>query len=232
MAAALLELRGLSKRFVGTAEAPGPEVLKKVDLSVGAGESLAIVGPSGSGKSTLLHLIAGLIAPDEGEILFDGQALPTEEDELAAYRNEQIGFVFQAHHLLPQCSALENVTLPALARGDAALRRRCEERGRELLTEVGLGERMGNRPAQLSGGECQRVAVVRALIMEPKLLLADEPTGSLDAESAEALGDLLGELNRRESLTLITVTHAPALAARMQKVFELRAGQLRETTPA
>ncbi|MFQ5505857.1 MAG: ABC transporter ATP-binding protein [Planctomycetota bacterium] len=222
---ALVEVKGLRKRY--DAHEPAAEVLKGIDLEIREGESIAVLGPSGSGKSTLLNILGALLPPSEGQVLFAGKDLGTmSKDELAALRCRAVGFVFQAHHLLPQCTALENVLVPTLVHDDRALRRTAAERARTLLGYVGLGERLGRRPAGLSGGECQRVAVVRALINRPRLLLADEPTGSLDAEAAFQLGELLCEMNERESVALVTVTHSERLAARMQRVFELRGGKL------
>jgi ABC-type lipoprotein export system ATPase subunit len=194
------------------------------------GESVAIIGPSGSGKSTLLQIIGTLDHPTTGLVNLAGQDLnQLKDDQLAAVRNEQIGFVFQFHYLLPQCSVLENVLVPTLARrssNNGRASERPEARANRLLERVGLSQRLGHRPGQLSGGERQRVAVVRALINRPRLLLADEPTGSLDHSSAQLLAELLGELNREENAALILVTHAVDLARRLKKVFELRDGKL------
>jgi lipoprotein-releasing system ATP-binding protein len=202
-------------------------VLDNVSLEVARGESLAIVGPSGSGKSTLLHIIGTLDRPTSGSVALNGQDLSALEDQqLAAVRNRQIGFVFQAHYLLPQCTVLENVLVPTLASSDKAVRDGAGERAERLLKRVGLRERTSHRPGELSGGECQRVAVVRALINQPQLLLADEPTGSLDHGSAQQLGQLLLELNHEEGVTLIIVTHALDLARRMGRVLELKDGRL------
>jgi len=230
MAGHLLELRGVTKRF-GAADAAGggrggPTVLEGVDLSVEAGETIAVVGPSGSGKSTLLNLIGGLAPPTAGEVLLEGRDLAQlGEEELARVRNAKIGFVFQMHHLLPQCTALENVLVPTIVHPDPGDAR---ERALRLLGVVGLAERADHRPAQLSGGECQRVAVVRALINGPKLLLADEPTGSLDGAAADRLADLFVELNRSEGVTVIAVTHSERFAERMARLLELGGGKLTE----
>lgn len=222
---ALVEVKGLRKRY--EADDSSPDVLRGIDLEIRDGESIAVVGPSGSGKSTLLNILGALLPPSEGQVRFEGDDLGKKsKDELAALRSRAIGFVFQAHHLLPQCTALENVLLPTLVHEDRALRREAAKRAQSLLADVGLGDRLGHRPAQLSGGECQRVAVVRALINRPRLLLADEPTGSLDAEAASRLGELLTEMNERESVALVTVTHSEPLAARMRRVFELSGGKL------
>jgi lipoprotein-releasing system ATP-binding protein len=227
----LLKLTDVTRRY----EAPDAggaasiTVLAGVSLEVRRGESLAVVGPSGSGKSTLLQIIGTLDRPSSGTVLLGGQDLGRlNEEQLAKVRNQQIGFVFQAHYLLPQCTVLENVLVPTLAepatkRPDAGT---SSARARRLLTRVGLAERLGHRPGQLSGGERQRVAVVRALINQPQLLLADEPTGSLDQTSAQQLAQLLLELNREEGVALIAVTHARDLAQRMGRVLELKDGRL------
>jgi len=227
-----LELAGVSKSYPG---AGGEElaVLRAVDLQVRAGEAVAIMGPSGSGKSTLLNLMGGLDRPTSGRVLLEGEDLAgLSEKRLAEVRNRRIGLVFQLHHLLPQCTVLENVLIPTLVRsgsgggqaGEAA------RRARELLGRVGLGGRLNHRPGELSGGERQRVAVVRALINEPAAVLADEPTGALDREAAERLAELLAELNRQEGVTLVVVTHSERLARGVcgkGRVLELADGRLR-----
>ena len=216
----MLELTGVTKTYAGG----GPEVLRGVDLRVPAGQALAIVGPSGCGKSTLLNIIGALDRPTAGRVTFEGRDVSEATDaELAGLRGERIGFVFQLHHLLPQCTVLENVLVPTLVgpkRDDA------KNRALRLLERVGLAHRLSHRPGQLSGGERQRAAVVRALINQPALLLADEPTGSLDRAGSEALGQLLMDLNREEGVTLIVVTHASQLAGRMRRTYELRDGKL------
>lgn len=237
MPSPLLELIEVTKRF-GTPDSQAAlTVLRGVSLTVGRGESLAIVGPSGSGKSTLLHIIGTLDRPTSGRVLLEGTDLAAlDEEQLAAVRNRKIGFVFQQHYLLPQCTVWENVLVPTLARAGANASNPPAETGGEpvearaerLLLRVGLGERLGHRPGQLSGGERQRVAVVRALINRPHLLLADEPTGALDHAAATALGQLLVELNREEGVTLIVVTHALELARRMGRLFRLEEGRLVE----
>jgi ABC-type lipoprotein export system ATPase subunit len=224
---ALLELRGITKSYAATPESPTTEVLRGVDLTVEAGEALAIVGPSGSGKSTLLNLIGTLDRPTTGTVHLDGRDLSTlDEAALAAVRSSEIGFVFQLHHLLPQCTVLENVLVPTLAGGPAHRREKAEARAQRLLARVGLEHRLGHRPGQLSGGERQRAAVVRALINEPKLLLADEPTGALDQASSETMARLLVELNAEEKVTLIVITHSLELAGQMGRVVELKDGKL------
>ena len=226
-AAPLLELMDVTKRYEGP-DGAAPPVLRGVSLRVAAGESLAIVGPSGCGKSTLLNLIGALDRPTSGRVLLNGTDLATLDDRrLALVRNREIGFVFQLHHLLPQCTVMENVLVPTLVAGATPGGEAPEQRARRLLERVGLAERADYFPGQLSGGERQRAAVVRALINAPNLLLADEPTGSLDRASAENLAALLVELNREERVTLILVTHALDLAGKMGRVMELRDGGLR-----
>ncbi len=241
--APLIELRNVTKRYDAVS------VLADVSLNVARGESLAIVGPSGSGKSTLLQIIGTLDRATNGEVLLDGKNLAALNDiQLAAVRSQQIGFVFQSHYLLPQCTVLENVLVPTLAasgrarhsvrathqdHADGAHRvtrptETPEARATRLLKRVGLSERLHHRPGQLSGGERQRAAVVRALINRPQLLLADEPTGALDHASATALGQLLVELNKEEGVTLIVVTHAMDLAKRMGRVARIEDGKLIE----
>jgi len=223
----VLKLINVTKRFDSPDGAGAITVLHEISLQVGRADSLAIVGPSGSGKSTLLHLIGTLDRPTSGEILFEGQDLNRLDDnQLAAVRNRRIGFVFQAHYLLPQCTVLENVLVPTLAGAPSPPGLQAEERAKRLLARVGLAERLAHRPGQLSGGERQRVAVVRALINQPRLLLADEPTGALDHASAQQLAQLLVELNREEGVTLVVVTHARELAWRMARVLELNDGRL------
>ncbi|HEY3897229.1 MAG TPA: ABC transporter ATP-binding protein [Chthoniobacter sp.] len=222
----LLEIQNLNKTYRAPDGGDAVEVLRGVDLRMEAGETLSVTGPSGSGKSTILNVLGALDKADSGEVIVDGRDVEKlKGDELAAYRNTTVGFIFQLHHLLPQCTILENVLVPTLA---ASKDKRSAARGRaeELLEAVGLKHRLNHRPGELSGGERQRVAVARALINEPKLLLADEPTGALDRVNAERLVDLLVEINRSRGVTLIMVTHAPDLAERMKRVMELRDGKL------
>jgi lipoprotein-releasing system ATP-binding protein len=225
MSEMLLKLSNVAHRYDSGA---GPvEVLKDVSLEVARGESLAIIGPSGSGKSTLMNIIGTLDRPASGDVSLAGQDLNRLDDlQLATVRNRQVGFVFQAHFLLPQCTVLENVLVPTLAGNDKTIRAAAPERAQRLLKRVGLGERLSHRPGQLSGGERQRVAVVRALINQPQLLLADEPTGALDRTASQQLAQLLLELNREEGVTLIVVTHALDLAHKMGRVLELNDGKL------
>jgi lipoprotein-releasing system ATP-binding protein len=222
----VLRLENVSKDFPGAEGGVPIHVLREVTLDILRGEAVAIVGPSGSGKSTLLQLLGSLDAPTSGRLWLEGQDLNAlDEAALAEVRNRKIGFVFQSAHLLPHCTVWENVLVPTLP-GGASATKAAEERARRLLQRVGLGERTHHRPGQLSGGERQRVAVVRALINQPPLLLADEPTGALDRASAEGLAQLLVELNREEGVMLIVVTHALDLAKRMGRVLELRDGKL------
>lgn len=225
----LLELSGVCKSYAATGDSPGAKVLDGLDLTARAGDSLAVVGPSGCGKSTLLNIIAALDRPTAGRVALGGEDLAELSDkQLAAIRARRIGLVFQQHHLLPQCTILENVLLPTLAALDAPGAEDAQTRAQALLDRVGLSHRLAHRPGELSGGECQRAAVVRALINSPQLVLADEPTGSLDRETAAELGRLLVELNRDDGLTLIVVTHSLELAGLMGRRLELRAGRLAE----
>jgi lipoprotein-releasing system ATP-binding protein len=222
----LLKVENLTKYYDAVSGVVALPVLNGLSLDVAQGESLAVVGPSGSGKSTFLQIIGTLDHPTSGTVYLDGQDLSRlGETQVASVRNQQIGFVFQSHYLLPQCSVLENVLVPAIVCSDAARRKEAPARARKLLARVGLAERMSHRPGQLSGGERQRAAVVRALINKPQLLLADEPTGSLDQASAQSLADLLVDLNAEEGVTLIVVTHALELARRMRRVLRLTDGR-------
>ena len=233
MPSPLLKLTDVSKDYESPCGADAVPVLRGISLGIASGESAAIVGPSGSGKSTLLNIIGTLDRPSSGQVLLDDEDLSRLDDiRLAAVRNRQIGFVFQAHHLLPQCTVLENVLVPTLANKATAVRNGAAERAKRLLEKVGLDARLTHRPGQLSGGERQRVAVVRAMINQPKLLLADEPTGALDRASAQNLADLLVALNKEEGVTLIVVTHALDLAKRMGSLLELRDGRLASTNKA
>lgn len=218
-----LSVRDLDKEYTGSAGTL--HVLRGVDLGLKRGDSLAVTGPSGSGKSTLLYILGALDRPTRGEVRILGdQPFAMNGAALARYRNRNVGFVFQDHHLLPQCTVLENVLIPALA-GDGAGRAE-EERARGLLERVGLGGRLDHRPAQISGGERQRVAVCRALINQPVLLLADEPTGNLDRRTAESVGTLLLELAREQTAILVCVTHSLELASRFPLRVELKDGKL------
>jgi lipoprotein-releasing system ATP-binding protein len=265
----LLKLTDVARRYASPGNSQPLAVLDGISFDLDRGQSLAIVGPSGSGKSTLLHIIGTLDRPTSGSVCLDGQDLNSlDEAQVATVRNRQIGFVFQSHFLLPQCSVIENLLVPTLAgvqspksqvpspksqvpspksqvpspksqgtcskfevqSSKAAATSSgfepAERRAKRLLERVGLGERLEHRPGQLSGGERQRVAVVRALINRPQLLLADEPTGALDANSAAQLAQLLLELNQEENVALIVVTHSLDLARRMGRVVELKDGRL------
>ena len=226
---AYIEVVGLSKSYpVGGTLLT---VLRGLDLSLEQGEMVAIVGASGVGKSTLLHVLGGLDAIDQGTIRIGSVELGRMSDEeLVAFRNKNVGFVFQFHHLLPEFTALENAEMPMrIARRPSGER---QTRAVGLLTRVGLGERLEHRPGMLSGGEQQRVAIARALIMEPALLLADEPTGDLDEHTAEMLHDLLRDMHRERGLTSVIATHNPKLAASCDRILRLEDGRLKEeSTP-
>jgi len=200
-------------------------VLKGIDLNIYPGEILAIVGPSGAGKSTLLHCIGTLDLPTKGRIRLGSEELTTMSSaRLASVRNRDIGFVFQFHHLLPEFDALENVMLPGMIRGRS--RKDMEKRARALLGEVGLSERETHRPGELSGGEQQRVAIARALALEPKLVLADEPTGNLDSGTSGAIHDLFFEINKKHGTTIVVVTHNPSFAMSMPRVVHMMDGHV------
>lgn len=222
----LLKLENISKSY-----SKDRVILDQLGMEINAGERVAIVGPSGSGKTTLLNLIGTLDRPDSGKMIFDGQDLSAMNDnQLAQFRNRKIGFVFQMHHLLPQLSLWENVLLPTLT--DPALQgKEAEDRAKRLIERVGLGGVVSQKPSELSGGECQRTAVVRALINRPALLLADEPTGALDQKSSGNLTDLLIELNKEEGVALVVVTHSLEVAKKMDRIFKLENGKLVESKP-
>ncbi len=204
------------------------EVLSGVELRIAAGETVAIVGPSGSGKTTLLILLAGLEQPTSGSIRFENRALgECDEDALADLRRDRIGIVFQSFHLVPSLTALGNVALPL----EIAARPQARARARDMLDRVGLGQRLDHYPSQLSGGEQQRVAIARALVHAPGLLLADEPTGNLDADTGERIIELLFDLNADTGSTLVLVTHDESVARRCQRVIRLHQGALLEDTP-
>lgn len=224
----LLAATDLKRAYAIAGREQAVPVIEGMRLEILPGEAVAIIGPSGSGKSTLLNILGTLDHADAGRVELEGVKLgDLDEQQLATVRNRQLGFIFQFHYLLPQCTVWENVLVPTLARA-AGKPAAVEERAKRLLDRVGLGARLNHRPGQLSGGERQRVAVVRALINQPKLLLADEPTGALDRHNAEELIKLLLELNREEGVAMIVVTHARDLAFKMRRVLELRDGQLHE----
>ena len=223
----MLQLKKIYKQYIAPGNGENPEILSGINLEIRTGESIAIIGPSGSGKSTLLNIMGTLDTPTKGRVLLDGKDLLSQNDKkLAEIRNQEIGFIFQMHHLLPQLSVFENVLIPTLAGNGDSEREGSEIRAKKLLERVGLSHRIDYRPGQLSGGECQRVAVVRALINNPRLLLADEPTGSLDRKSADNLSQLLLELNKEENVSLIIVTHSEELAREMEKVYQIVNGKL------
>ena len=223
----LLELKHIEKKFKTPSGKGEVTVLKDISFSVSEGEAIAVVGPSGSGKTTLLNIIGSLDRPTSGQVIFAGRNLADLVDaELSKTRNLDIGFVFQLHHLLPHCTVRENVLIPTIPFCSRENRADAENMARTLLGRVGLENHLDYFPAQLSGGELQRVAVVRALINKLKLILADEPTGSLDRESSENLGQLLVRLNKDEGVALIVVTHSIDLARLMDKVYNLKNGKL------
>ena len=221
----ILEARDVHKNF-----RQGPvtlEVLQGIAVRVHTGERIAIVGSSGSGKTTLLQILGGLDRPTTGHVLIDGQDIHEQsEQERGALRNRALGFVYQFHHLLPEFSALENVAMPLLVRRMKVSA--AKDRARRLLDRVGLGQRLDHRPDQLSGGERQRAAVARALVTEPKIVLADEPTGNLDGTNAESVFALMLELNRELGTSLIVVTHDMRLASRMERIYAIDRGVLTE----
>ncbi len=222
----LLILRNIGKSYTTRYGKVFRTVLDALDLTVERSEKIAVVGPSGSGKTTLLNLIGTLDTPDTGEIVFGNDVISAwKHDELSDFRNQKIGFVFQFHHLLPQLTLWENVLIPTLPlKSDPAAAR---QRAEELLKTTGIWERRFQKPGELSGGECQRAAVVRALINDPELLLADEPTGALDEENAAGLSKLLTDINEQKKITLIVVTHSLELANKMDKIYLLKNGSLK-----
>jgi len=220
---ALVLIEGLKKSFMHMGRQL--DVLQGIDLNIQQGQILAIVGPSGAGKSTLLHCLGTLDLPSSGRIRLGTEELTTMSGaRLAAVRNRDIGFVFQFHHLLPEFTALENLMIPGLIQGRS--KKEMEKRGRALLEEVGLEKRATHRPGELSGGEQQRVAVARALALDPKLVLADEPTGNLDTATSDSIHDLFFQINRDHGTTIVVVTHNPAFAERMPRVVGLRDGRV------
>lgn len=217
----LLQCDNLCKRYQeGSVKT---DVLHNVSFSISTGEMMAIVGSSGSGKSTLLHLLGGLDTPTSGDVIFNGKALSAmSASAKAELRNRELGFIYQFHHLLPDFTALENVAMPLLI----GKHKQTEARAMEMLSAVGLDHRSNHRPSELSGGERQRVAIARALVNNPRLVLADEPTGNLDARNADSIFELLGELNRTQGTAFLVVTHDLHLAKRMHRQLEMRDGHL------
>jgi lipoprotein-releasing system ATP-binding protein len=219
----MIQVTNLNKTFIK--DGLKIEALREVNLNIAKGETIAVVGASGSGKSTLIHILGTVDRPTSGTVLFDGIDVFTwPEKKLAAFRNRTIGFVFQFHHLLPEFTSLENTMMPALIRrmpkGEAT------EKAKAILSEVGLADRITHKPGELSGGEQQRVAIARALILDPDILLADEPTGNLDTETGKKIEDMLITLNRVKRITLIVVTHNQSLADRMSHQIGLRDGRI------
>lgn len=220
----ILSTQNLSKTYtLGHNFVP---VLRDINLTIGKGEQIALIGPSGVGKSTLLHLLGALDRATSGDVICDGQKYSAlSSDELARLRGRKIGFVFQSHHLLPEFSALENVLMPAMLGGAIE---QGEERARLLLSRVGLAMRLGHRPGELSGGECQRVAVARALVNSPAVLIADEPTGNLDGDAATAVQELMLGLTQEHGTTLLVATHNLELARSMQRILRVHDGTIEE----
>jgi len=219
----LLEVRDLCKSYGGGEQKV--EVLKGISLTLGKGETVALLGASGAGKSTLMHIIGALDRPTSGSVSFAGEdVFAKSESQLALFRNKAIGFVFQFHHLLPEFTALENVMMPALINGTS--RQEASQDARSILEEVRLGHRVTHKPGELSGGEQQRVAVARALVMQPQLLLADEPTGNLDMNTSDSIHQLFEELHHRRGLSLLIVTHNERLAARTMRQIRMLDGRI------
>jgi putative ABC transport system ATP-binding protein len=226
----MIEAKNLTKIYrMGTVEVPA---LQGVSFKIENGESVAIMGQSGSGKSTLMNLIGCLDLPTSGEFYLNGKNIAElSDDELALIRNREIGFVFQQFNLLPRVSILRNVEMPLLYAGmrDGKGRSNVHDRAKEMLTAVGLGDRLKHHPMELSGGEQQRVAIARALINEPELILADEPTGNLDSHTGSEIMNLLVKLNKEKKITLVIITHDPYIAAQTQRIIRLRDGQIEES---
>lgn len=224
----IIELENIFKSYQNNSTSSQYKVLDNISLKINSGDSIAIVGPSGCGKSTLLNILGTLDKPSLGIIKIDNDDISKFNDKkLAEIRNQKIGFVFQLHHLLPQLNLLENVLLPTLILKDSKLKEAAKIRAFELLKSVGLEEKIKQYPGQLSGGECQRTAVVRALVNQPEIILADEPTGSLDQESAEQIGELLSKINKEQNVALVFVTHSLELANKMKVIYKLNNGKLK-----
>ena len=219
----MININNLNKTFIK--DGNKIEVLKELNLTIPRGHSLAILGVSGAGKSTLIHILGTLDHPTSGTVLFDDvNVFEWDKKKISEFRNKTIGFVFQFHNLLPEFNSLENTMMPALIHGVSY--RKAKDRAEAILNEVGLGDRMTHKPGELSGGEQQRVAVARALIMEPEIILADEPTGNLDSETGKKIEDILLDLNRTKKITLVVVTHNKSLADRMSQSIGLRDGKI------
>lgn len=219
----------MKKSFVFGGSGKIIEVLKGIELTIMPGEMLAVEGASGAGKSTLLHILGALDRPTEGKVYFqDVDLFQGTEGALAEFRNRHLGFIFQFHHLLPEFTALENTMMPGLIQG--VDRTEASQNAEEILVQLGLGDRMHHKPGELSGGEQQRVAVARALMMNPPVILADEPTGNLDTKTGEEVQNLLLEISRQKGITIVVVTHNPALARRMNRRVKLVDGKLYENS--
>ncbi|NQV34468.1 MAG: ABC transporter ATP-binding protein [Phycisphaeraceae bacterium] len=226
----MIQLKDVYKQYASPDTSEAVPVLAGIDMAIEAGSSVAVVGPSGCGKSTLLNLVGALDVPTKGQVLLDGEDLSgLDEKALAQLRNQKVGFIFQMHHLLPQLTVLENVLVPTLAQ-KTFHKSQHTTLAKSLIKQVGLQEVMSHLPSQLSGGQRQRVAVARALVNQPKVLLADEPTGALDQATAEQIGDLLVEVHKTQSVTLVMVTHAKSLAERMDSLYTLDEGRLVPST--
>ncbi|NVO18948.1 MAG: ABC transporter ATP-binding protein [Bacteroidetes bacterium] len=226
----IAELLNISKVYEKPGSGIQQRVLDDISLQITESDTLAIIGPSGSGKSTFLNILGTLDRPSSGTLLLQGQLInPDDSPSLAYIRNKCVGFVFQLHHLLPQLSLLENILLPTLPIKSLKEKQLAAERAVRLIERVGLQSHLLHNPSQLSVGECQRAAVVRALVNQPKLLLADEPTGSLDAENAEQLASLLLDLRKEQNFAIVAVTHSLELASKMDKVYKLSSGKLLTT---
>ncbi len=223
----MLNLQNITKSYGTPADGTLRVVLDDLSLNIDEGDSIALLGPSGSGKTTLLNLLGALDHPDSGKVLFKGRDIADLKGrEIDTFRNKEIGFVFQFHHLLPQCTLLENVLIPTLVNTNKKDRLTKEKEAEVLLKQVGIWEHKDKLPGKMSGGECQRAAVVRAMINRPSLLLADEPTGALDQKNVEYMADLLLKFNKEDNQTLIIVTHSEKLASRMNKVYSLSEGKI------
>lgn len=220
----IIKTTGLTKEYQ-VSKTERLKVLKGIDTEIFEGEVISIVGPSGAGKSTLLHLIGTLDKPTSGEVIFDGENISRlSSNELAKFRNTRIGFIFQFHHLLPEFTAIENVCIAAMISGKSM--KSVEQRAKELLTEVGLGERLQHKPSELSGGEAQRVAIARALINSPKVVLADEPTGNLDTKTSDEVVNLIFELRKKYNQTFIIVTHNEKFAQMTDRTMKMLDGRI------
>jgi len=225
----IIELDNITKTYLKGNTGIKREVLKGISLSVEKGDVFSIVGPSGSGKSTLLNIMGTLDKASSGNMKFDGKDISQFNDnQLAVLRNQKVGFIFQSHHLLPQLNVLENVLVPTIPIKDKAQKKLSMERALNLLEYVGLKDRMHQLPGQLSGGEAQRTAVIRALINEPEIILADEPTGSLDLDSTNVIGELLSKINREKNVALIVVTHSLSLANSIGNIYSITNGLLKK----